>query len=271
MLSSRTLLSLPDLDLLVARGQVDGLSSEELAFTAGEIQQLAEQNFSRQPRPRAGRTSRQAQRRLDHGPIAVGPDRTVAQRQPPCVSCALRASISTPIWRSRCSNASPTMFAFSYLRTSLMEDFDVRFVPGRAWPSSFRPPMAVGSTLSTSCAKTTFSSLKSATKNAGYATIRFSNSSCRTVFSIRRPRMLPTIADRLAQVYIENGNGIVSSNYTAASATSKAQIEILTTYGVHLAPCWAHPTSGALDRRTTARYRLTIIPNSSASTATAWW
>jgi ATP/maltotriose-dependent transcriptional regulator MalT/DNA-binding SARP family transcriptional activator len=45
VLSSRTLLSLPDMPLLVAHSQVGGLSFDELAFQPEEIQSLALQNF----------------------------------------------------------------------------------------------------------------------------------------------------------------------------------------------------------------------------------
>ena len=44
ILSSRTLLSLPDLPMLVARSEVGGLSYEELEFLPHEIQQLYLQN-----------------------------------------------------------------------------------------------------------------------------------------------------------------------------------------------------------------------------------
>jgi ATP/maltotriose-dependent transcriptional regulator MalT/DNA-binding SARP family transcriptional activator len=46
VLSSRTLLSLPDLPLMVARSQVGGLDYEELAFSADEIRALALQNHA---------------------------------------------------------------------------------------------------------------------------------------------------------------------------------------------------------------------------------
>lgn len=45
IVASRTLLTLPDLSLLVARSQVDGLSFEELAFLPEEIKQLMSINY----------------------------------------------------------------------------------------------------------------------------------------------------------------------------------------------------------------------------------
>ena len=45
IISSRTLLTLPDFPLMVARSQVGGLSFEELAFQAEEIRNLFQQNF----------------------------------------------------------------------------------------------------------------------------------------------------------------------------------------------------------------------------------
>jgi DNA-binding SARP family transcriptional activator len=45
ILASRTLLTLPNLALLVARGAVDGLDFQELAFRSEELQALAHQNY----------------------------------------------------------------------------------------------------------------------------------------------------------------------------------------------------------------------------------
>lgn len=45
MVSSRRLLTLPDMPLLVARNQVGGISFEEIAFTANEIQDLLLKNY----------------------------------------------------------------------------------------------------------------------------------------------------------------------------------------------------------------------------------
>ncbi len=49
ILTSRTLLGLTDLDLLLARGHVSGLGSEELAFQPQEIQSLARKAFRATP------------------------------------------------------------------------------------------------------------------------------------------------------------------------------------------------------------------------------
>ena len=46
ILASRTLLTLPDLALLVARGVVDGLDFQELAFRPEELQALARRNYN---------------------------------------------------------------------------------------------------------------------------------------------------------------------------------------------------------------------------------
>ncbi len=46
ILASRTLLTLPNLALLVARGAVDGLDFQELAFSPEELQSLARQNYN---------------------------------------------------------------------------------------------------------------------------------------------------------------------------------------------------------------------------------
>lgn len=48
LIASRTLLTLPDMTLLVARSQVNGLSFEELSFNTREIQELLKTNFNQE-------------------------------------------------------------------------------------------------------------------------------------------------------------------------------------------------------------------------------
>ena len=66
VLSSRTLLSLPDLPLLVARSQVGGIGFEELAFRADEIQSFVLQYYH-VTLSEAASQDLARHRRVDHG------------------------------------------------------------------------------------------------------------------------------------------------------------------------------------------------------------
>jgi LuxR family maltose regulon positive regulatory protein len=52
IIASRTLPELPNLSLLVARGQATGLSIDELRFTPGEVQELVSQNYEMKISPK---------------------------------------------------------------------------------------------------------------------------------------------------------------------------------------------------------------------------
>ena len=73
MVSSRRLLTLSDMPLLVARNQVGGLSFEEISFTANEIQELLLKNYHLTITDQSAEEITPANRRVDHWFAAFNP------------------------------------------------------------------------------------------------------------------------------------------------------------------------------------------------------
>ena len=143
ILSSRTLLSLPDLPLLVARGWWPVSTTRIWRFNVDELQTLVLQNFDMSLSESRCRRPRAQYGRLDHRHDAVGPDAAMECSRPVAQGDGAAASDCTTTWPNRSSINRNPIFAQFLLRTSVMDEFDGDLCeqvllpewlpPGRTW------------------------------------------------------------------------------------------------------------------------------------------
>ena len=126
ILSSRTLLSLPDLDLMVARSQVSGLDYEELAFTPDEIQLLAHRRFQRELSPAQATTLTERSEGWITGLLLSANLRQWLMGDEVRVLRATGIDLYTYFAQQVLDKQAPVVRDF-LLKTSLFDEFDAEF------------------------------------------------------------------------------------------------------------------------------------------------
>ena len=126
VLSSRTLTSLPDLDLLVARGHVRGLGHEELAFTPDEIQTLALQHFKHHLEPKQAEALAELSEGWITGLLLSAHAQGWRDNDQLRVLKASGVDLYSYFAQQVLDKQVPALRDF-LLRTSLMEEFDAEF------------------------------------------------------------------------------------------------------------------------------------------------
>jgi len=139
VLSSRTLVALPDLPLMVARSQVCGLGFEELAFRADEIQTLVLQNYHlTMPASAAAELAEETEGWITGLLLST---QTAWQGMADRVRLARVSNVGLYDYLAQqVLDQQPTPVRDFLLRTSLLEEFDVELCeavlgPGEDWQS----------------------------------------------------------------------------------------------------------------------------------------
>lgn len=125
ILSSRTLLNLPDLALMVGRSQVGGLDFEELAFRAAEIQALVLQNYHLlMSTPEAEKLARETEGWITGLQLSA---QTMWQGMADRVRLARVSGVGLYDYLAQqVLNQQPVPVRDFLLRTSLLEEFDAQ-------------------------------------------------------------------------------------------------------------------------------------------------
>ncbi|MGM0375107.1 MAG: hypothetical protein ACQEQQ_11895, partial [Chloroflexota bacterium] len=124
VISSRTLLSLPDLPLMVGRSQVKGLSFEELAFRPPEIQKLMQEKYHQVI------SEKQAQQIADRtegwitGLLLSAETMWKGLTGQPRITLASGVDLYDYLAQQVLDQQSPTLRSF-LLRSSLLEEFNI--------------------------------------------------------------------------------------------------------------------------------------------------
>lgn len=136
VISSRTLLTLPDLPLMVGRSQVSGLSFDELAFRAGEIQSLFLQNYRQ---PISDTTAEQLTAQTEGWITGLLLSTQVLQKNIPGPYAEHPSGVGLYDYLAQqVLDQQPAVVRDFLLRTSLLEEFDAELCQDVFGPASYQ-------------------------------------------------------------------------------------------------------------------------------------
>ncbi|NQU30001.1 MAG: tetratricopeptide repeat protein [Anaerolineae bacterium] len=202
IISSRVLIPIPDLPLMVARQQVDGLSNLELAFQADEIQALFEKNYQTS----LSKSAAQALEKESEGWITGLQLSSMATQQGETDLSRINRTTGVGLFEyfgHQILEQQPKEMRDFLLRSSLMGEFDAEFC--EAVLSSFTPEPRDYSELIHTILQNNLFALPVGTGGKWIRYHHLFQDFLQTILNEEEPKLVEALYYRMAEVHAEQG------------------------------------------------------------------
>jgi LuxR family maltose regulon positive regulatory protein len=202
IISSRSIIPLPDLPLMVARQQVDGLSNLELAFRANEIQALFEKNYHTS----LSKTASQALEKESEGWITGLQLSNMAVRQGETILPRITRASGVGLFEyfaHQILEQQPKEMREFLLYSSLLGEFNVALCESVL--SRFMPKNQVFSELITAVLQKNLFALSVGTDGKWIRYHHLFRDFLQIVLNEEAPKLVDAIFYRLSGIYVEQG------------------------------------------------------------------
>ena len=202
IISSRALIAIPDLPLMVARQQVDGLSNQELAFQADEIQALFEKNYQTS----LSKSAAQALEKESEGWITGLQLSSMATQQGETDLPRINRTTGVGLFEyfgHQILEQQPKEMRDFLLRSSLMGDFDAEFC--EVVLSSFTPEPRDYSELIHTIFQNNLFALPVGTGGKWIRYHHLFQDFLQTILNEEEPKLVEALYYRMAEVHAERG------------------------------------------------------------------